>query len=131
MLLQIQILAEKVGFLSPDATYVVVAVRAGLLLRRAAGFESYPQAKLSACSLHKKKRSLCSSLFFRTRQQSIRTESLIEGRIKIPLNETVRIYQKLAGKIKELKALGMSNDNIAAKLKINRKTVGKGLNWQN
>jgi hypothetical protein len=91
------------------------------------GFESYPQAKLLACSLPKKKEEQKLLFVFRTRPQSIRTESLIEGRIKIPLNETIPIYQKLSGKIRELKALGMSNDDIAARLKINRKTVGKAL----
>lgn len=39
------------------------------------------------------------------------------------------IYQALAPKIKELKALGLSNDEIAARLNINKKTVGKGLNF--
>jgi hypothetical protein len=69
--------------------------------------------------------------FLRTRQGPIRTESLLPIQIKIPLNETIPVYQKLASKIKELKALGMSNEEIAAKLKINRKTVGKGLVFQN
>ena len=67
---------------------------------------------------------------WRTRQGPIRTESLLPCRIKIPLNETVPIYQKLANKIKELKALGMSNEEIAAKLQINRKTVGKSLAFE-
>jgi len=39
----------------------------------------------------------------------------------------ILVYQKLGSKIMELKALGMSHEEIAAKLKINRKTVGKGL----
>jgi len=37
------------------------------------------------------------------------------------------IYQILSPKIKELKALGLSNEDIADRLKINRKTVKKGL----
>lgn len=44
-----------------------------------------------------------------------------------PQWETIPIYQKLASKINGLKALGMSNEEIALKLKINRKTVGKSL----
>lgn len=63
----------------------------------------------------------------RTRQAPIRTESLIQVRIKISLNETIPIYQLLAVKIMELKALGMLHKEIAVKLKINRKTVGKAL----
>jgi hypothetical protein len=70
-------------------------------------------------------------LFFkiknRTRQEPIRTISLIPCQIKIPLNQLTAVYQKLAPKIKELKALGMSNETIAKMLKIDRKTVGKGL----
>jgi hypothetical protein len=64
----------------------------------------------------------------RTRQGPVRTKSLLPVQIKIPLNETIPVYQKLASKIKELKALGMSHDEIATRLKINRKTVGKALN---
>jgi DNA-binding CsgD family transcriptional regulator len=37
------------------------------------------------------------------------------------------VYQKLAPKIKELKALGLPKKKIARKLKINIKTVGKAL----
>jgi DNA-binding NarL/FixJ family response regulator len=47
--------------------------------------------------------------------------------VKIPCHQSLPVYQALSSKIKELKVLGLSNDNIAAKLKINRKTVGKGL----
>jgi len=41
----------------------------------------------------------------------------------------VPLYQKLAPKIKELKALGMLHEEIAARLKISRKTVRKGVNF--
>jgi orotate phosphoribosyltransferase-like protein len=37
------------------------------------------------------------------------------------------VYQVLAPKIRELKALGLSNEDIAARLKIHRKTAAKGL----
>ncbi len=37
----------------------------------------------------------------------------------------IPLYQRLSPKIKQLKALGMSNDDIATKLKISRKTVNK------
>jgi orotate phosphoribosyltransferase-like protein len=47
--------------------------------------------------------------------------------IKIPCYQNQPIYQVLAQKIKELKALGLSNEEIATRLKINKKTVGKGL----
>jgi DNA-binding CsgD family transcriptional regulator len=40
------------------------------------------------------------------------------------------VYQKLAPKIKEMKALGMSYRDIAVSLKIDKKTVGKALNFQ-
>ncbi len=63
----------------------------------------------------------------RTRQPQIRTISLIPCQIKITLIQTVPVYQKLAPKIKELKALGMSNEAIAEKLQINKKTVGRAL----
>ncbi len=63
----------------------------------------------------------------RTRQAPIRTISFIPCQIKIPLNQTPAVYQKLAPKIKELKALGMTNQEIADSMKINQKTVRKGL----
>ncbi|HUD02167.1 MAG TPA: hypothetical protein VMR37_07550 [Rhabdochlamydiaceae bacterium] len=64
--------------------------------------------------------------FNRTRQVPIRTISFIPCQIKLPLNQSTPIYQKLAPKIKELKALGMSNAAIAYRLNINIKTVIKG-----
>jgi len=48
-------------------------------------------------------------------------------RIKIPCHENVPIYQVLSEKIKKLKALGLFNEEIAVRLKINKKTVAKGL----
>jgi DNA-binding CsgD family transcriptional regulator len=39
----------------------------------------------------------------------------------------VPVYQKLSQKIKELKALGMTNQDIANSMKVSRKTVWKGL----
>src|SRR5580693_3088736 len=63
----------------------------------------------------------------RTRQVPIRTISFIPCQIKIPLNQTTAVYQKPAPKIKELKALGMSIQEISLKLAINGKTVGKAL----
>ena len=59
--------------------------------------------------------------------QPIRTMSLIPVQIKITYNNNIPLYQKLAPKIKELKALGMTNVEIATKLQISRKTVRKGL----
>jgi hypothetical protein len=39
------------------------------------------------------------------------------------------VYQKLAPKIKEMKALGISYREIAASLGIDKKTVGKALRF--
>ena len=64
----------------------------------------------------------------RTRSQRIRTMAQLEMQVKILCHENVQIYQVLSEKIKELKALRMNNKDIALKLKINRKTVIKGLN---
>jgi len=50
-------------------------------------------------------------------------------KIKITIEQVVPLYQKLAPKIRELKALGMSNIEIAAKLQISIKTVKRGLNF--
>ncbi len=63
----------------------------------------------------------------RTRSQRIRTIAQLEMKVKIPCHESVPIYRVLSEKIKELKALGLFNDEIADKLKINKKTVAKGL----
>ena len=51
-------------------------------------------------------------------------------KIKITMNENIPLYQKLAPKIRELKALGMTNIEISEKLKINPKTVRKSLIYQ-
>ena len=50
--------------------------------------------------------------------------------VKIPCHQTLPIYQVWASKIKELKALGLSNEEIAIRLKIDKKTVGKGLIYE-
>ncbi len=63
----------------------------------------------------------------RTRSQLIRTLSLIQMKIKIAIEQIVPLYQKLAPKIRELKALGMTNVEISERLKISRKTVRKAL----
>jgi len=41
----------------------------------------------------------------------------------------VPLYQRLSPKIKELKALGMSNTEIEEKLNISKTTVKKGLDF--
>lgn len=61
----------------------------------------------------------------RTKEGPIRTVSQIPMLVKIPSHQALSIYQVLAPKIKELKALGLSNEEIASKLKINKKTVRK------
>ncbi|MCX6990650.1 MAG: hypothetical protein NTX49_06290 [Chlamydiae bacterium] len=57
----------------------------------------------------------------------IRTISQIPMKVKIPCHQAVPIYKVLAPTIKELKALGLSNNKIAIRLKIHQKTVVKGL----
>ena len=64
---------------------------------------------------------------WRTRKRPIRTASLIPARVKVPVEQTRAVYQKLAPKIKEMKALGMSYRDIAVSLGIDKKTVGKAL----
>lgn len=59
--------------------------------------------------------------------RSIRNVSQIPIQVKIPSHQTLPTHQLLAPHIRELKALGLSNENIAIKLRINRKTVDKGL----
>ena len=66
-------------------------------------------------------------LKWRTRWVPIRTISLISAKIKITFDQPMPLYQRLAPKIKELKALGMSNLEIEAKLNISKTTVRKGL----
>jgi orotate phosphoribosyltransferase-like protein len=46
-------------------------------------------------------------------------------KIKITIEQAVPLYQKLAPKIRELKALGMTANEIATTLKISRKTIRK------
>ena len=48
-------------------------------------------------------------------------------KIKITMNENIPLYKKLAPKIGELQALGMTNTEIATKLHISRKTIRKAL----
>jgi hypothetical protein len=47
--------------------------------------------------------------------------------IKILLDPTIALYQKLAPKIKEMHSLRMSYRDIAVSLGIDKKTVGKAL----
>jgi hypothetical protein len=49
--------------------------------------------------------------------------------VKIPYHQALPIYQVLAPKIKELSALGLSNNDIPAKLNIHYKTAAKGLTY--
>ena len=65
----------------------------------------------------------------RTKSQPIRTISLIPVRIKITFDQPVPLYQRLSSKIKELKALGMSNLEIEEKLNISKTTIRNGLNY--
>ncbi|HUD02173.1 MAG TPA: hypothetical protein VMR37_07580 [Rhabdochlamydiaceae bacterium] len=67
----------------------------------------------------------------RTKEGPIRTSSQIPAQVKITLNQSTAVYQKLAPKIKELKALGMSQEVIANKLDVNVKTIRKGALFNN
>ncbi len=64
----------------------------------------------------------------RTRSQPIRTISLLPVKIKITTTENIPLCQKLAPKIRELKALGLTHNEIACRLKISLKTVKRALN---
>ncbi|NGX36186.1 MAG: hypothetical protein K1000chlam1_01025 [Candidatus Anoxychlamydiales bacterium] len=64
----------------------------------------------------------------RTRWVPIRTLSLIPMKIKITIEQTKPLYKKLAFRIRELKALGMTQDQIAKKLNVSIKTTKKSLN---
>jgi hypothetical protein len=59
--------------------------------------------------------------------QPIRTLSHIPVKIKITIEQVLPLYQKLAPKIRELKALKMTYKDIEAKLNISKKTIRKGL----
>ena len=50
-------------------------------------------------------------------------------KIKITMNENTPLYQKFETKIRELKALGMSNVEIATKLNISKTTINNILNF--
>jgi orotate phosphoribosyltransferase-like protein len=50
-------------------------------------------------------------------------------KIKITIEQKIPLYQKLAPKIRELKALGMTSLEIAIQLEISKKTVKKGLGY--
>ena len=63
----------------------------------------------------------------RTKWVPIRTLSLIPVQIKITMDEDIPLYRKIAPKVRELKVLGMTNVEIAAKLQINRRTVWKAI----
>jgi len=67
------------------------------------------------------------SLRCRTQEGPIRTVSQISMQVKIPCHQTLPIHEVLAPKIRELKALRMTNRDIAAKLRIDRKTVAKAI----
>ena len=87
-------------------------------------YEAY--SKLGTLSLLEESKG-SNSLYCRTRSQRIRTIAQLEMKVKIPCHESVPIYKVLSEKIKELKALGLFNEEIAARLGINKKTVAKSL----
>jgi len=62
------------------------------------------------------------------RQQPIRTLSLILVQIKITCNNNIPLYKKLAPKIRELKALGLTQNELACRFKISLKTVKRAIN---
>jgi len=62
---------------------------------------------------------------WRTRLQLIRTASQITARIKILPARQPYLYQKLSQKSTQLRLLGMSYEQIAKSLNINKKTATK------
>ena len=62
--------------------------------------------------------------------QPMRTISLIPVRIKIALEQKEPLYKKLASKIRELKALGMTTKDIAKRFHVSHKTVRKSLYYK-
>ena len=66
---------------------------------------------------------------WRTQWGPIRTAALIPVKVKVPLNPTIAVYQKLAPKIKEMKAFGMSYREIYVSLKIDKKTISTAVNY--
>ena len=66
----------------------------------------------------------------RTRSLPIRTFALMPVQIKITLPDSPPVHQVLATKIKQMKTLGMTNQEIADSMKISRKTVKKGLTME-
>ena len=64
-----------------------------------------------------------------TRTRRIRTAASIP--VKIPIAETWEppLYQRIAGKAKHLRDLGMTYPEIGLKLGVDRWTVGKAVRW--
>ena len=67
---------------------------------------------------------------WRTRLQPIRTAAEIIGHIKILPVHQPYLYQKLSKKATELRLLGMSYQQIAKSLNINRKTATKACKYE-
>ena len=61
----------------------------------------------------------------RTREGPIRTAAFLPFQIKIPFPDSPPVSQVLASKIKQFKALEMTNQEIAQRMKIGRKTLKK------
>ncbi|PIS03101.1 MAG: hypothetical protein COT85_03490 [Chlamydiae bacterium CG10_big_fil_rev_8_21_14_0_10_42_34] len=92
--------------------------------------QSYHASQAVGLLLPKQKNPSFRLGLFRTRSSPIRTSALLPVQIKIPCNEDIPVYQRISQKIKELKALGLTNQEIADSMKIGRKTVTAGLSIQ-
>ena len=66
-------------------------------------------------------------LYWRTREGPICTAFLIPVKVKVPLDPTIAVYQKLAPKIKEMKALGMSYRETSCEPWVDKKAVERAL----
>ena len=64
-----------------------------------------------------------------TRTQRLRTDPRIL--LKVPLCVALEppMYQRLAPEAARLRALGLSDQRISARLRVDAKTVAKGIRW--
>lgn len=72
----------------------------------------------------------CSICFnWRPHDEANRTQSLITANIIITLSDHIPLYAKLAPKIADLNALGMSIAAMAKVLKLSKDTVTRAMNY--
>jgi len=67
---------------------------------------------------------------WRTQLQPIRTAAKITAHIKILPAQQPHLYQKLSKKATQLRLLGMTYEQIAKSLNVNKKTATKACKYQ-